>query len=137
MVFEKQISVSHDLRIQKRTIMRKAMQAMADVSSAYLHSVKPGSKSTTLQAGTLTQVLMKDTATKLGQQVITLPRTDDGAAISFRLPTFETVKGASNVFGLQVSLNRLFYGLHTRRSHLHNVTNLKLFFNCTFYSFYI
>ena len=119
------MSVSHDLRIQKRNIVRKAMQAMADVSSAFLHSVRPGSTSTTLQAGTLTQVLMKDTVTRLGQHVIALPRTEDGAAIGFRLPTFENVKGASDVLGLQVGLNRLFYGLHTRRSHLHNVNNLK------------
>ena len=120
------MSVSHDLRIQKRTIVRKAMQAMADVTSAYLHSVRPGSKSTTLQGGTLSQVLMKDTVTRLGQQVITLPRTDDGTAIGFRLPTFENVKGASDVLGVQVSVSRLSCGLHTRRSHhLHNVNDLK------------
>ena len=71
------------------------------VSSALLRSVKPGSDNITMQAGTLNQVLKKDTAARLSQQLVTFPRSD-GVAISFKLPTLENVTSATDVMGLQV-----------------------------------
>ena len=95
------------LSTQKRTIIRKTMTVSDDVSLALLRLMKPGNENVTLQVGTLSQVLKKDTAARLSQQLVTLPSTGDGAAISFKLPTLENVTSPTDVMGLQVSLNIL------------------------------
>ena len=99
------------------------MTVAGDVSSALLRSVKPGSDNVTMQAGTLSQVLKKDTAARLSQQLVTLPSAEDGTAITFKLPTLENVTSATYVMGLQVSLDILAsfscFNICVRGLHLH------------------
>ncbi|KAI0208686.1 Polycystic kidney disease protein 1-like 3 [Lamellibrachia satsuma] len=97
----------------KRTIVRKAMTVAEYVSSALLRSVKPDSDNIAMQTGTLNQVLKKDTAARLSQQLVKFPRSD-GVAISFKLPTLENVTSAADVMGLQVfKLSRNPYMWHS------------------------
>ena len=95
------VGVSFIFLLQKRIVVQKAMAAWDDVSSALLHFLQPGHENATILGDTLSQVLKKDTSTRLSSDPVTIPGSGNSSAITFKLPVLGSSE--SDIMGIQVS----------------------------------